>query len=364
MSRVRIQEVAEVANVSVGTVSAVLNGKEVVRAATRQRILDVIERLGYRPDVYARNLARRQTRVLGLIVSDLVNPFFAETAQAFEREAHQRGYQVSLAATNFSSSQLRTCVEQMLGLRLAGLAVMTSEFDTEASKLIAESDTPTVFLDVGKVSGRMSNICVDTKNGMAMAVRHLVGLGHRDILLLRNSVDSESYPSMLSHRNRSAGFKSAIEEYRRKGVRARSFDIPGPGASAGLRAIQAALEEEKFTAVVAISDLVALGAYRGLIEAGLRIPQDVSVVGFDNTYLSEFMNPALTTIDIPKSELSKTTVELLISAVEDERPGVELTLPTTLVVRGSTAPPPGTPSTKRAKHPIAKSKATPSSKRR
>jgi DNA-binding LacI/PurR family transcriptional regulator len=342
MARARIQDVARLADVSLSTVSAVLNGKDIVREETKRRILEVIERLDYHPDLYASNLARRQRRVLGLIVSNLVNPFFAETAQSFEREAHRRGYQVSLASTGFSSSQLRISVEQMLGMRVAGLAVMTSEFDAKAFQLLQSSRTPTVFLDVGTPGPRISNIRVDTKSGMVLAVRHLVSLGHRDILLICNSQKGEIEPALLSHRYRSEGFMAAIEKYHSRGARAHIFDAPGPGAHAGLKAIQSALRSDQFTAVVAITDLVALGACRGLHSAGMRIPQDVSVVGFDNTYICEFTNPPLTTIDIPTDALSKSAVQLLLSAVQNEKPGLELTLATELIVRKSTGPPANT----------------------
>ena len=330
---------ARIADVSMSTVSAVLNGKDIVRDETKLRILKVIDQLGYRPDLYASNLARRETRILGLIVSNLVNPFFAETAQLFEHEAHQLGYQVSLASTGFSSSQLRLSVEQMLSMRVAGLALITSEFNTRAFQMLQLSATPSVFLDVGVPGPHISNIRVDTRKGMALAVGHLVDLGHRDILLIRNSQKMAKEPSLLSHRYRNEGFKSVIERFRNKGVEGHIVDVPGPGPDAGYRAIQMALETKSFTAVVAITDMVALGAFRGINEAGLRIPQDISVVGFDNTYISEFTNPALTTINIPKGQLSKTAVELLLGAIQDMAPGQELTLPTELVVRGSTGPP-------------------------
>lgn len=339
MKGATIQDVARLAGVSLSTVSAVLNGKNIVSKDTKTRVLEAVARLNYQPNLYASNLARHQPRVLGLIVSNLVNPFFAETAQAFEAEGRRHGYQVALLETQFSPTRLRACVKQMLGMRVAGLAVLTSEFDEESIAQLKTSTTSSVFLDVGSVGPNMSNIRVDTKSGMVHAVRHLVELGHRDILFVRNSVKIEPEPSLLSHRFRNQGFAEAIRKYKAQGAKAIIEDIPGPGAMAGLKAIRRALKTERFTAVVAITDMVALGVYHGLCEAGLRIPQDASVVGFDNTYLCEFMNPSLTTVHIPRDVLCKAAVEMLLESAEGKQGGREVKIATNLVVRNSTASP-------------------------
>jgi LacI family transcriptional regulator len=316
-----------------------MNGKDIVSDDTKSRVLKVVSRLSYQPSLYASNLARHRTRVLGLIVSNLVNPFFAETAQAFEAEGRRHGYQVALLETRFSPARLRACVRQMLGMRVAGLAVLTSEFDEESFALLKASDTSSVFLDVGAAGLHMGNIHVDTKSGMFDAVSHLVELGHREILFVRNSVKVEPEPSLLSHRFRNQGFSEAIRKYRSRGVKAAVVDVPGPGAQAGLKAIRKALKTEHFTGVVAITDMVALGVYHGLTEAGLRIPQDVSVVGFDNTYLSEFMSPSMTTVDIPRETLCKVAVEMLLEEGAHKRRGREVKVATHLVIRDSTASP-------------------------
>jgi LacI family transcriptional regulator len=339
MKRAKIQDVARLADVSLSTVSAVINGKNIVSEPTKNRVIEAIQRLDYQPSLYASNLARRHTRVLGLIVSSLVNPFFAETAELFEQEANQHGYQMSLASTNFSPSRLRACVRQMLGMRVDGIAALTSEFDEEAFSFLKSSSIPTVFLDVGRAGPHMANIRVDAKRGMSLAVRHLVELGHRSILFARNSLKGDEEPSLLSHRYRNQGFTDAIRKHRPQQVRGIVVDCSGPGAHSGLKAIRKALKEEKFTAVVAITDMVALGVYHGLIEAGLRIPQDISVVGFDNTYLSEFMNPSLSTVDISRKVLSQLAVELLLRENDGGTSGRELKLATDLVIRNSTSPP-------------------------
>jgi len=339
MLRAKIQDVARLADVSLSTVSAVLNEKAIVKESTKQRVLEAIDRLRYRPDYYASNLARRQTRLFGLIVSNLINPFFAETAQAIETEARAHGYEIALTSTQFSPARLRECVQQMLGSRVAGLAVMTSERDDEAFSAAEASGIPVVFLDVGKPGERATNIRVDSRGGMFAAVNHLIHLGHRELLLIRNS-QKECGPPLLSHRLRDQGFAAAVRKCGIEDLTTLTVDVAGPGADAGYQAIATIAEGSTFTAVIAITDMVALGVYRGLQERGLRIPQDVSVIGFDNTYISRFLTPSLTTVDIPREELSRAVVSALLTQDKEREGGGQIKLATRLIVRESTAPPP------------------------
>jgi LacI family transcriptional regulator len=329
-----IQQVAALAGVSLGTVSAVLNRKGRISEATRLRVQDTITQLGYRPDLYASNLARRHTQLFGVIVSNLQNPFFAETAQAVEEEAARHGFQISLMATNFSPQQHRTAVQQLLGARIAALAVLTSEDDGPSRELVLSSGVPAVFLDTGKPAGMCSVIRVDSRGGMSAAVKHLIALGHRDLLYIRNSQQSDG-PPLLSHQLRDRGFSAAIRAFAVKGLRTHVMDVHGPAAEAGEQAIASAYQSAHYTAVIATTDMVAMGAYRGLQARNLLIPRIVSVVGFDNTYFSRFMNPPLTTVDVSRSELSR----LVVSALLRKTDGELLHLPTSLILRESTAPP-------------------------
>ncbi len=336
--RPKIQDVASRVGVSLGTVSAVLNGNGRVSQATRDRVQNAIRDLGYRPDLYASNLARRQTQVLGVVVSNLQNPFFAETAQAIEDEAARHGFQISLMATNFSPEQHRAAVTQLLGARLAGLAVITSEHDDQSRDLILANGVPAVFLDVGKPTNTTSVIRVDSRGGMKSAVEHLLHLGHRDLLFVRNS-QKASGQSLLSHKLRDQGFKAAVRACDVDGLRTTVVDVHGPGADAGEEAIASLFRsgggKVRFTAVIAVTDMVAMGVYRGLQSREVRIPDDVSVVGFDNTYFSRFLHPPLTTVDVSRSELSRMTVAALLA----KDPCKLQSLPTTLVIRESTAAP-------------------------
>ncbi len=337
-ARPKIGDVAQLAGVSLGTVSAVLNQNGRTSEATRERVRRAIADLGYRRDLYASQLARRETRLLGLIVSNLQNPFFAETAQAVEEEAERQGFQLSLMATDFSPLKLRAAISRLLEARIAGLAVLTSESDSVSIAMARESGVPTVFLDAGKPGHSLSSIRVDARGGMRAAVNHLISLGHRDLLYVQNSQNTTD-ALLRSHLQRRQGFAAAIRACCVSELQTEMLDIPGPGAEAGERAVLTAFQERRFTAVITMTDVVALGVYRGLQSLGLSIPQDVSVVSFDNTHFSHFLHPPLSTVDISRGDLSR----LVLQALTSGKPGQLLRLRTTLLVRKSTGQRPADP---------------------
>ena len=337
--RIKIQDVARLAQVSLSTVSGVLNEKENVRPETRQRVLQVIAQLGYTPNLFASNLARRRTKIIGIIVSDLLNPFFAEIARALDNQARLQGYETFLTSTNFHPEQQCAAVRQMLSLRVAGIAMMTSENDPEAFSLLKGSGTPTVYMDNNHSAQHIGTVRVDKRHGMFLAVQHLLQLGHRRILLVKNSQQDAAIPPMHSHLERQLGFEEALRQVNSGETDVHIMDEPGEPAAAGLRAVETALQQYQFTAVVAINDLVALGVLRGLQAAGKVIPQDVSVVGFDDTYLCRFLHPPLTSVATPREDLARSVLQMLFAYIDGADHLPEPMLSARIVVRDSTAAP-------------------------
>jgi DNA-binding LacI/PurR family transcriptional regulator len=334
----RIYDVAALAGVSTATVSAVVNGQNTVEAKTRRRVLAAIKRLHYQPNLYASNLARGTTRLLGLIVSDIVNPFFAEIAYAIREQAHARGYEVSVGSTQFSREDLVAAVKRMIGLRVSGLAIMTTEMNPQILEILREHRTPAVFEDVGTVDETFSNIRIDYEGGIFKAVKYLVDLGHKRILFVRSYPDVERQgSSFLSLRLRTLAFQKAVRQFRSEGIQSEIVTCPGPGPRAGQQAIHRALDQLRFSAAIAIADPVALGVLRGLHQRGVRVPQDVSLIGFDNSYLCEYLCPPLTSVNIPRAKLAEMVVDCLVRNVENKEPGRELQLETDLIVRESTS---------------------------
>jgi LacI family transcriptional regulator len=335
-----ISDVARKAKVSTATVSAVVNERGTVEPATKRRVLEAIKKLNYQPNLYATNLARGKTRTLGLVVSDIMNPFFAEIAQALRLEAQARRYEILLASTQFSQSELVSIIRRMIGMRVAGVAIMSTEMDARALEILQAHQMPAVFEDVGTVSETVSNIRIDYEGGIFKAVKYLVDLGHRRILYVRSHPDiAQKESAFLSICMRTAAFQKAVKLFKSAGLEADIVNCPGPGPIAGYQAIQRALKDSAFTAVIAIADPVALGVLRGLHTNKIRVPNDVSLVGFDNSYLCEFLCPSLTSVNIPRLKLAQMVVDSLVRNVEEKEPGRELLLETELIVRESTAPP-------------------------
>ncbi len=346
---VSIYDVAKFAKVSTATVSAVINNRDTVEAGTRRRVLAAIKKLHYQPNLYASNLARRTTRLFGLIVSDIVNPFFGEVAQAIRAEAQAQGYEVSLAATQFAPADLVAIIRRLIGMRVAGVAIISTEIDPRALEILRESRTPAVFEDVGTVSETVSNIRIDYEGGIFKAVKYLVDLGHRKLLYVRGFPDGHrKEQAFLSIRLRTEAFRAAIRRFRLQGVQAEITTYPGPGPCSGQQALHKARKQFDFTAAVAMSDPVALGVLRGLRECGLGVPREVSLIGFDNSYFCEYLSPPLTSVNIPRARLAQMVVDCLVRNVEYAAPGQELFLETELIVRESTAPPANPPAARRS----------------
>src|SRR5919199_4658424 len=184
----RIKDVARAAGVSTATVSHVINGTKYVTDETRRRVLDAIERCEYHPNAHARSLASGRSNMLGLLVSDISNPFFPEVIKAIESAAFERGYNVILLNTNYDPDRATEYVRRLSELKMAGVAMMTSELDSELFREIARRQVSVAFDSNDLAVGRMSNICVDYAAGIEEAVRHLVSLGHRRIAHIAGSM--------------------------------------------------------------------------------------------------------------------------------------------------------------------------------
>ncbi len=335
----RIADVAKLAGVSTATVSAVVNGQDIVKPLTKRRVLEAIRKLNYQPNLYARSLARGRSAMIGLIISDIINPFFAEIAQIVQAEANRRGYQVFMSATQFSLDRLRAAVTHMFGMRADGLVIMTTEMSDETLAAIRACKMPVVFEDVGTVDATTSNIRIDYEGGISRAVHCLAELGHRDLLYVENPPAALDRGHMLSLRLRVEAFENAAAGC--PGVRAHKIVSPGPAFHAGVKVATEALDRYRFTGAVVCADPMALGFLSGLRRAGCNVPRDVSVIGFDNSPHCEYTDPPLTSVSIPRERIGRLAVESLVKMIEDGEPGSEIHIPTELVMRDSTARPSG-----------------------
>jgi DNA-binding LacI/PurR family transcriptional regulator len=335
----KIKDVARLAGVSTATVSHVINHTRFVSEETIQKVQAAIESLNYTPNVHARSLASGRSRILGLIISDINNPFFPELVKSIEEKASAHGYDVILSNTNYDPKRTVACVQRMLEQNVRGVAIMTSEMDMSLSHRLAAKNVAVVFLDVGSVGPHMSNINVNYEKGIREGVEHLLALGHRRIAYLSGP------PHLKSAARRRAAFAKIMKKYQTS-LHTTPFIYEGDfKTTGGQRAAAEILRLKPMpTAIVSGNDLMAIGALRELKSAGLRVPQDVSVIGFDDISFAALSEPQLTTIITPRAEIGEAAVEALIHMIKaEDNVGREFKVSTQLVVRESSgaARPPG-----------------------
>jgi DNA-binding LacI/PurR family transcriptional regulator len=330
-----IKDVAREAGVSTATVSHVINNSRYVSEETRGRVLRAVERCNYYPNAHARSLASGRSQMLGLLISDIANPFFPELVKSIETAAFERGYDVLLSNTNYDTARAAHYVRRIIERKVAGVALMTSEFEEGLIDELTRRHVPVVLLDRDGPAAGVANLCVNYEDGIEAAVRHLAALGHRRVGFLSGPV------RLRSLRKRLDAFRASLARHLPGARRPAIFygDLRLEGGRAAAREVLRT--RERPTALVAANDLMALGAMRELQAAGLSVPRDLSVVGFDDIAFASLAAPALTTICLPRVELGRRAVEALMATIERPgRQGVEIHVPTHLVERGSTGPAP------------------------
>jgi DNA-binding LacI/PurR family transcriptional regulator len=329
---VNIREVAKKAGVSTATVSRVVNGTAPVDARTEKRVRAAIARTGYYPNTHARTLGTGKSHIYGMIISDIENPFFPELVKCFERLAVEHGHEVLIANTDYRAERMEVCVRRMLERKVDGVAIMTSEMDGELIRMLSGRGIPIVFLDTGAVGDKISDISLDYDSGVDQAMDHLTSLWHRKIAFVGGPVN------LASARTRHRAFLAALERKRLEQVEQfiRSGNHRFDGGYAAM--VDILKSRQRPTAVLASNDLTAIGVMRAIYAAGLRVPEDISVVGFDDIALSSFMSPPLTTIRLPRSDIAKFAFESLYAASQrGVNQGVTHVVRAELVIRESTA---------------------------
>lgn len=329
-----LEDVAKRARVSISTVSRVLNNTAPVKNSTRARVLKAVKELRYHPNLQARSLAGGKSQTLGLIVSNLENPFFLDIFRAFDSDAHQHEYEVLVANTDYSPRRLVSSIQLMMGRRVAGLALIVSEMDPSLMKEFAELGLPIVLYDVGLPTKNIYKIQVNYEKGIRKTVEYLYLMGHRRMAFVGH------HNGLAPLLDRKKSFLNTMKQYSREVEFATVADRDGP--EGGQSAMRQFLDSGfKPTAVICVNDFMALGVLKELRESGLRVPEDVSVTGYDNIRLSEFVYPPLTTVNIPRAEIGHTAFQALVPP-SDESPveGREFRISPELVIRETTGPAP------------------------
>lgn len=328
-----LAKVAERAGVSSATVSRVLNNLEIVKDSTRQRVLSAIETLNYYPNLNARSLAGGKSKTIGLIVSNLSNPFFVDVFQAMNAAARASGYDVLVEHTGYQVNQLRAGVRSLLGKRVVGLAIVVSEMEETLLAEIQASERPTVFYNVGAGGKNSTNIRVRYELGTRRAVEYLHSLGHRRMAFVGH------HTALSPLQVRRKAFLGAVGSY--NGTVSWKIALGPDSPAGGAQAVRELLISGfRPTAVVCVNDYMAIGVLRELRAHNYSVPADISVTGFDNISLSEFTNPALTTLNIPREVIGQMAVKALLPDRVGTPIPPEVLLEPELVLRDSTGPAP------------------------
>ena len=328
-----IKDVAQAAGVSIATVSSVVNGTRRVSGDLTQRVLEAMEALDYRPNSLARSLRMGQTKTLGLVTPDNANPFFAEISRAIEEIGFQNGYSVILCNSDGDAKRQRKYIRVLMDKQVDGVLFISAGESVDDVRYLTDRGVKVVIVDREAPNIPADVVLVDNEQAGYRATRYLIDLKHRRIACIAG-------PRGLGV-NREEGYYRALGE---AGIALDpDYVILGDyhmdkGEQAASKLLSLATRP---TAIFACNDLMAIGAMYRLTGAGLRIPEDVSIVGFDDIALVKAFRPALTTVAHPKAEMARIATEMLIGRIHGDASAEEwqrVVLPAELVIRDSCAP--------------------------
>jgi len=332
--KVNIKDIARLANVSHTTVSRALNNKSRIRQETKEKILSIAKELGYRPNLIARSLVMKRTKTLGLIITNISNPFYTELAQGIEKTATQLGYNIILCSTQSDISTEKQYIEMLRSKGVDGIIFSSAHMEDPNIVSLAEEGFPIVLVNRRTyhpvVKERVDYVGVDNIRGGYLAVEHLIRLGHERIGVIGGSSESSVGVERLE------GGRRALQAY---GLKARDdYFVEGnflkkSGYQRGKEFLQMG---ERPTAIFATNDYMALGVYQAFLEEGCRIPEEVALVGFNDIEFASIIGIELTTIGQKKFEMGAIAVEMLVERIErgnERRLSREMLLNPELIVR-------------------------------
>ena len=331
--RLDIRDVASHAGVSIATVSRTINAVPTVDKELAARVWRSIAELNYFPNTQARALVSGKSRLLGLLISEITNPFFPELIQGFEDVATEHNYEILIGSTNYDTRRMEMCIRRMIERHVEGVAVMTFGIEGPLLDELVSRNIPMVFVDAAITGTTAAVLLVDYHRGFTEAVRHLADLGHTRIAFITGP---------MMQRTCELRVQAYLAALKLHGLESKpEWIVEGNHSLTGGMAAMAKLlqVEERPTAVICSNDLSALGVLRSLASAGIAVPGEISVVGFDDIDLTQFVYPPLTSIRMSRSDLARGAFSLLRAQVEGTETAERRALvPTSLTVRESTGP--------------------------
>lgn len=337
MSRVTIRDIAREAGCSKTTVSFAFNDPARIGKETREKILRIAEELGYVPDPVARNLSLRRHGTIGLLLPEVIsfaffNPYLAQIVQGIGSVCERQGHSLTLIPPIRES-----LLEGIRGAAVDGLITIGLEPGTETVEFIKRRHLPFVTID-GRVGGDFPVVGIDDCTAAARMMRYVLDLGHREIAIVSLESDANSGTSYVVSQ-RMVGYRRSLGEIDAKLEERMPVYNGAASLSSGRETCEAILSDGLPTAIVAMSDIIALGVMDRLGTAGVAIPEEVTVVGFDDIPEARLIRPQLTTVSQPGYEKGQRAAEILVRLIAKEKTDPQLILETEMVVRGSSAPP-------------------------
>lgn len=323
-----IQDVAEEADVSVATVSRVLNGSDRVRESTEEEVLQAVRSLDYHPNESARHLRTQKTRTVGVLLPNMHGEFFAQVTRGLDQRALENGHHILVSNSHTRKDEAKFVLQSLLG-RVDGLIIMWSRLDLAFLKDLVPEELPVVLLNTPPTEERFQTLAFDNQAGAYAAVEHLADHGHERIAILTGG------PRNFDARQRLAGYREAISDLHLEGDS--SLELGGDFTrESGRVAVERFLEiRPRPTALFASNDSMALGVLRGMHEAGLHVPDDLALVGFDDIPMARYAIPALSTVHAPVQEMGKRAMSALIEQIEGGEEASHETLQTRHIPRKS-----------------------------
>jgi DNA-binding LacI/PurR family transcriptional regulator len=333
---VSIKDIARLAGVSHSTVSRALRNSPLIPVQTAQRIQQIAHEKGYSASAVARSLVTRKTYTIGVVVTSIADPFNGEVVEALEETANRNGYSVILATSQADPEREMAVVRAFQERRLDGIVVASSRVGSLYMPLLDEMKIPIVLLNNQSPGAFVHALTIDNVDGALQATRHLIQLGHTRIAYIGDRF------GLQSDKERLKGYRQALAQahlpFSEKMV------ARGDGKAAGAREAAAKLlaaeipADRRPTAVFCYNDMSALGVMQQAEAAGFRIPQDLSIVGFDDLFFASQLRPPLTTVRQPKKDMGQRAMEHLLALLNGSQSGSRTLIEGELVVRGSTAP--------------------------
>ena len=336
---VTIKDIAKLTGVSHSTVSRALGGSSLISESTSNRIRKVAKELGYQPSVAARSLKTNQTKVIGVIVNSIDDPFFSEILFGIEDAAQKAGYSLFIAASQYDPVREQNIVQTMMEQRTDGVIICSSSFSADKGRQLLESNFPIVVVNYKATENFNYSIYHDDIDGSRQVTAHLIEIGHKKIAYLGNSKSCRTTQDRLS------GFRKEMDKSNLEIPEDYIFEVPGSDPELGeLGFDHFARLPNPPTAIMCFNDMLAIGLLKALREKGICVPEDMSVTGFDNITFSAYTTPTLTTLDQPKYSIGNEAAQLLLELLENKIENSKNThkekrLKGKLLVRESTCPP-------------------------